>query len=418
MASPFQKTPSCNKQLMDLECINRSFNQDQQVAVYMPPEDRRMQTGMFKGHEMEDMHLGGMRKLDRAPLALFCLKITDISQGDIRTSYLYAPSPSAGRVRGRMQGLEYDNDGEAEYREPGGNAGYARDGFGHGDDNPYGNDSEMVREKINDKTVGRGNAEYLSGNQHWTSDAGLYNGHSSMNVEVYDEDDDGMEDGERVFVPEDSQFHNIQHSAKNTVRQSGRPMPSGEFNAPLASNPRLPPISSRVYKRTNVNLVPPTVATSSISDAALLKRGLKRSKNAVMSKRSHGPNDPENILIVNLRENEKKSWGDICLILNERRIKEGKTPSFTPNGCHNRYNRNAPILFAAEGKEFVPVSVQRKLKKNPNGPIKWDDETDILLIQCVKEVESHKWDKVAALFNANSQRQITPAEAALRTKVI
>jgi hypothetical protein len=137
-----------------------------------------------------------------------------------------------------------------------------------------------------------------------------------------------------------------------------------------------------------------------------------------MSKRSHGPNDPENILIVNLRENEKKSWPEICQILNERRIKEGKTPSFTPNGCHNRYNRNAPILFAAEGKEFIPVSVQRKLEKNPNGPMNWDDETDTSLILAVKEVDSQKWDRVATLFNDLTGRQITAAEAALRTKVI
>jgi hypothetical protein len=60
MALPFQRTPSGNKQPMDLDHINRSFNQDQQVPVYVPPEDRRMQTGMFQGHEMEDVHLGGM----------------------------------------------------------------------------------------------------------------------------------------------------------------------------------------------------------------------------------------------------------------------------------------------------------------------------------------------------------------------
>jgi hypothetical protein len=60
MASSYQKASSGNKQPMDLEHLNRSFNQDQQVAVYVPPEDRGMQTGMFKAHETEDMHLGGM----------------------------------------------------------------------------------------------------------------------------------------------------------------------------------------------------------------------------------------------------------------------------------------------------------------------------------------------------------------------
>jgi hypothetical protein len=62
MASPYQRTPSGNKQPMDLDHINRSFNQDQQVAVYVPPEDRRMQNGMFQGQEMKDMHLNGKQK--------------------------------------------------------------------------------------------------------------------------------------------------------------------------------------------------------------------------------------------------------------------------------------------------------------------------------------------------------------------
>ncbi len=340
-----------------------------------------------------------------------------------RTNYhdedAYAPSLSGTRARRAFHGPEYGYGGDAEPKEQGGKAeyresGYARDGFAHGGDNPYGNGSEMARGRVNDKIAIHGNTEYLSGNRHQSTNAGLNNGNSSMNVNEYDDDDDEMGGSEGLFVPEDNQLHNIQQSVKSTARQSGRPMQPGELNV----SPSLPPRSSGVHKRTNVNLFPPTIPTSSISDAALLKRGLKRSKNSVMSKRSNGPNDPENILIVNLRENEKKSWPDICQILNERRINEGKTPSFTPNGCHNRYNRNAPILFAAEGKEFIPVSVQRKLQKNPNGPVIWDDETDTLLIQAVREVDSRKWERVAALFNQRTGHQITAAEAAIRTKVI
>jgi hypothetical protein len=57
MASPYLRTSSGNKQPTDLEHMNRSFSQEQQVAVYVPPEERRMHNGMFQGHEMEDMHL-------------------------------------------------------------------------------------------------------------------------------------------------------------------------------------------------------------------------------------------------------------------------------------------------------------------------------------------------------------------------
>jgi hypothetical protein len=301
----------------------------------------------------------------------------------------------------------------ASYRE----TGYARDGFTHGGDNPYGNSPGMARGRVDDSGARHGNSEYFSG-RHQTSNASFNSGSSPLNVDVYDDDDNEMEDGKGLFAREDNQMHNIYQSARSTARHSRHIMRAEEFNSPTTSTPRLPPRSSRVRKRANVNLIPSTVPTSSISDAALLKRGLKRSKDSVMSKRSHGPNDPENILIVNLRENEKKSWPEICQILNERRIKEGKSPSFTPNGCHNRYNRNAPILFAAEGKEFIPVSVQRKLEKNPNGPMNWDDEADTSLILAVKEVDSQKWDRVATLFNDLTGRHITATEAALRTKVI
>lgn len=363
-----------------------------------------------------------------ASLVIFWLSIPDTSKENNRTGYRdedgYATSPGEARARRAFHGAEYGYGGEANPKEHGGKAtyreaGYARDDFTHGGDNPYGSGSEMARDRVDDSGPGHGNAEYLTPNRYRAGNAGFNNARSPLNVDVYDDDeDDEIEDGEGMFIPEDNQMRNIHHSAKSTARQPGRPMRSEEFSSPLMSSSRLPPRSSGVHKRTNVNLVPPTVPTSSISDAALLKRGLKRSKNSVMSRRSHGPNDPENILIVNLRENEKKNWPEICQILNERRIKEGKTPAFTPNGCHNRYNRNAPILFAAEGKEFIPVSVQRKLEKNPKGPMNWDDETDTLLIKAVKAVDSEKWDRVAALFKEYTGRHITAAEAALRTKVI
>jgi len=60
MASPYQRTPFGTSQPIDLENINRGFNQNQQATVYVPPEDRRMQNGTFQGQEMEDMHYSGM----------------------------------------------------------------------------------------------------------------------------------------------------------------------------------------------------------------------------------------------------------------------------------------------------------------------------------------------------------------------
>jgi hypothetical protein len=59
MASLHQRTLSGTKQQIDLEHINRSFDQDQQVAVCVAAEDRRIQTGLFQGQKIEDMHLEG-----------------------------------------------------------------------------------------------------------------------------------------------------------------------------------------------------------------------------------------------------------------------------------------------------------------------------------------------------------------------
>jgi hypothetical protein len=58
MSSPYQKNSSSNKQPMDLEYINRGLNQNQQMAVYVPPEELRIQNGMLQGQETEEMHLG------------------------------------------------------------------------------------------------------------------------------------------------------------------------------------------------------------------------------------------------------------------------------------------------------------------------------------------------------------------------
>jgi len=353
----------------------------------------------------------------RAPHLPICLSITDICKENHRTGYCDA------RPRRTFQGPEYGYGGEANSKDHGGKASHKEAGYGHDDfplsrDNTYGNSPQLARGRVDDSGAGHGNIEYISLNRHRTGNAGFTNDSSPLNVDAYDDDDDEMEDSECLSVTEDIPMHNIHQSAQGTTRQSRGNMQTEDFRSPRMATSHLPPRYSGVRKRNNVNLVPPTVPTSSISDAALLKRGLKRSKDSVMSKRSSGPNDPENILIVNLRENEKKTWPEICQILNERRIKEGKVPAFTPNGCHNRYNRNAPILFAAEGKEFIPVSVQRKLEKNPAGPLTWDDETDTLLIQAVKEVDSQKWEKVAALFKSYTGRHITASEAALRTKVI
>jgi aspartate-semialdehyde dehydrogenase len=82
MSSPYRKNPSSSKQPMDLEYINRGLNQNQQMAVYVPPEELRIQNGMLQRQETEEMHLGRIRKSLTAFLSFqLCLSITDILKG-------------------------------------------------------------------------------------------------------------------------------------------------------------------------------------------------------------------------------------------------------------------------------------------------------------------------------------------------
>ncbi|KAH8804757.1 hypothetical protein F5884DRAFT_754350 [Xylogone sp. PMI_703] len=161
------------------------------------------------------------------------------------------------------------------------------------------------------------------------------------------------------------------------------------------------------------NKVPETVPQDAVSDAALLKRGLKRGKGPRVIKRGAGANDPENIAIVNMKENEGLSFAKIAEILNQRRVEEGRQPSLTQTGVNGRYNRTAPLLFAAEGKEFVPLSQRSKDKQGAERfrPM-WNDELNTELVKVVKEAEAQKWEVVARMFEERTGLKVDAKTAA------
>lgn len=326
-----------------------------------------------------------------------------------------AELPGASRNRGGQQSLPYNYNEDDEFVD----AGFSRDNYDRNDgDAEYDNGPEIGSNNTNSNTISRRNAGHFGGNRHIMGDTEYYNANALLNVEEYD--DEEMEDSEGLYVSEKIQANSTQTSTQSLPRTPtrGGKRKQGEFTVPFAPNPRLPSRSSGTHiQPAYVNKAPPKVPTDSISNATLLKRGLTRSKDSVMSKRSHGANDPENILIVNLKENEQYSWREIAEALNERRIQEGKPPRFTPNSVQNRYNRNAPILFAAEGRVFIPVS-QRRRGNTTHGPMKWDEASDTLLVKATKEVDSQRWTRVAELFNKHSAVEITAAEAAKRMEII
>jgi hypothetical protein len=169
------------------------------------------------------------------------------------------------------------------------------------------------------------------------------------------------------------------------------------------------PISKRIHSVNSGYKTPPTVNRTPLN--------LNAQDNA---KRALGPNDPENIQIVNMVDNEGMSWIDVCAKLNTERVKTGRKPTFTPNSVHNRYNRNAPILYEAEGKIWVPVNVRKKqgLMVGAAGKLPfWNAERDAVLVECVKIFDEERWHRISHLFNekiAGSTGGEIDADAAAR----
>ncbi|KAH6717232.1 hypothetical protein BKA61DRAFT_654462 [Leptodontidium sp. MPI-SDFR-AT-0119] len=166
-----------------------------------------------------------------------------------------------------------------------------------------------------------------------------------------------------------------------------------------------------------LNQDPPSVPQTSVSDAALLKRGLTRGAKEKVCKRGYGANDPENVNIVNMKE-DGMSFGEIVEKLNDVRVANGRAPSLSVCGVTSRYNRTAPLLFAAEGRQFIPLSKRGKGEVLADGAVTekpiWSDDLDLTLAQCVKDIDKEKWGRVAKEFNCRTGKNISAAAAALR----
>jgi hypothetical protein len=201
-----------------------------------------------------------------------------------------------------------------------------------------------------------------------------------------------------------------------------------------------------------VNKMPQFVPADTVSDAALLKRGLQRSGEARVASRAVGATDPDNIMIISMFDNDKLTWTEIAQRMNQQRIMKGAKPNFTANSCHNRYNRNAPILYATDGREWVPVNKRRNYRKgihmgyaaeetdpevegrssdkgdpspfaeyNDNMEVDqftWDAQCDLALVQAKKRIDAQLWPSVAKLFHETTGLKISPTIAANRFALI
>jgi hypothetical protein len=172
-----------------------------------------------------------------------------------------------------------------------------------------------------------------------------------------------------------------------------------------------------------VNKYPTVVNHDAVTDAALMKRKLKRGKGDKTCSRAYGANDPENILIVNMRDVQKLTFRKIADHLNAERIKNGKDGNLNDSSVNSRYNRTAPIIYAARGQEFVPLSKRAKdwihgepMRSEPK--IEWRNDVDVELVQLYEDYEKARWTSIATAMQSKFGMPFTETIVAKRYKTI
>lgn len=152
--------------------------------------------------------------------------------------------------------------------------------------------------------------------------------------------------------------------------------------------------------------VPVMVEQDEISDAYLKKRGIERpSSGKKVCKRGYGASDPENIRIVNLREFGDMNFEQIKNVLNKERIERGNDPKLTTTGVANRYGRTAPLLFAGQNIQWIPLNQRRgkNMAEAITAPkVNWTPERDMMLVNAVEQWKATKWEEVVKIFNRES----------------
>jgi hypothetical protein len=167
--------------------------------------------------------------------------------------------------------------------------------------------------------------------------------------------------------------------------------------------------------------MPRPVPRSSVSDAALMKKGLPVTKSDKCINRAYGANDPENIEIVNLHDHYNLTWSEIAERMNAKRVAEGKTEQLSITAIANRYSRNAPVLMGAAGMTFVPLAKRRKMAKGEmedHPRIDWSAENDVRLVEIYQAYEAARWETICREFQEETGIEVHPMEVARRYAAI
>lgn len=266
------------------------------------------------------------------------------------------------------------------------------------------------------------------------NDGSLRDGSADYDSAMDDEEECFEEDQSQSMIQQEPRFRRSSSIKKS---RAGESRPSGprlvNCNArPTGTNRSHPAVARRdtnagkpriIFENSSQNLAPSRysgdvmpwgvnqqpvlVPQHKVSDAHLKKRGLTRAAAGEnVGKRSYGANDPENVAIVNMKENDGMSFAQIAEVLNARRVDAGRSPNLTVCGVNGRYNRTAPILFAMQGIKFVPLSDRKKaggakLHGTSTKKAGWSADAENKLVDIVKQIDAEKWKRVSQMLNAD-----------------
>lgn len=74
------------------------------------------------------------------------------------------------------------------------------------------------------------------------------------------------------------------------------------------------------------------------------------SQDKKTSTRRNDKEDPENIIIKTLRQEQKLTWNEIANYLNQERLNKGEAATFTDAAVYSRFVRNAPRIATSVGE--------------------------------------------------------------------
>ncbi|KAF2010370.1 hypothetical protein BU24DRAFT_413966 [Aaosphaeria arxii CBS 175.79] len=156
---------------------------------------------------------------------------------------------------------------------------------------------------------------------------------------------------------------------------------SDDFNAhdlTISPSHTLPDMTTTTTYYTTPNTPPTSLIEPVLAHARALKAHL--STNTPLQHLSAHPSppssrrkvedDPENIIIKDLRQNHHMSWGGIANYLNARRLERGEPQSMTQPAVYSRFVRNAPKIAMAGGEGGFDVKDYMHLRHASEYPVR------------------------------------------------